>query len=120
MSPRHQQQPAGERHSVPAGTKLPRQRDGSHEPPLRTAPAQADDDRTETGGSALVASTYPQKIGRVEPLDDVRLMPHPRLVLAALRASPRARGIASDVFAVVLAVLDVWLVIPEDAPAYSI
>lgn len=123
MSPRHQHRPAGERHSVPAGTELPRQRDGSHEPPLWATPVKADDVRTETGGTALVASTYPQKtqkLSRVEPLDDVRLMPHPRLVLAALRASPRVRGVIADVIAVVLAGLDVWLVIPEDAPTYSI
>jgi signal transduction histidine kinase len=36
------------------------------------------------------------------------------------RTSRRARGIASDVLALLLAVLDVWLVIPQDAPTYSI
>ncbi|SDC15531.1 sensor histidine kinase [Actinokineospora iranica] len=39
---------------------------------------------------------------------------------AALRANRRARAISSDVLAVVVAVLDVWLVIPENAPGYSI
>nr|WP_133905072.1 histidine kinase [Actinophytocola oryzae] len=42
----------------------------------------------------------------------------PRWV-AFFRTSKRARGIASDVAALLLAVLDVWLVIPEDAPSYS-
>jgi signal transduction histidine kinase len=80
--------------------------------------------RTETGGSALVASTFPPKAG----IDDIRILPRPSLAatrrfpgwLTALRASPRARAYASDVGALLLAVLDVWLVIPEDAPTYSI
>ncbi|OLF19655.1 sensor histidine kinase [Actinophytocola xanthii] len=40
--------------------------------------------------------------------------------MVARRVSQRFRNIASDVFALVLAVLDVWLVIPEDAPGYSL
>ncbi|HEV7646898.1 MAG TPA: histidine kinase [Actinophytocola sp.] len=43
----------------------------------------------------------------------------PRWVIA-FRANQRAKNIASDVVAVILAVLDVWLVIPEDAPGYSL
>ncbi|WP_260191031.1 sensor histidine kinase [Actinophytocola gossypii] len=35
-------------------------------------------------------------------------------------ANQRAKNVAFDVFAVVLAVLDVWLVIPEEAPGYSL
>ncbi|MPZ80416.1 MAG: sensor histidine kinase [Actinophytocola sp.] len=86
---------------------------------MRSAPAE--DTATETGGSALVASTL------IPIADEFRLIPRPRLTSRALprwvtafRASRRAKGIASDVFAVVLAVLDVWLVIPEDAPGYSL
>jgi signal transduction histidine kinase len=60
-------------------------------------------------------------------IDDIRILPRPSLAatrrlpqwLKALRYSPRARGIMSDVVALLLAVLDVWLVIPQDAPAYS-
>lgn len=133
MSPRQQQQPAETRNSVPAGAELPRQRAGAHEPSLRSTPADpggstdsgSDDPATrteQTGGSTLVASTYPPQVG----IDDVRIIPNARLAtrqlprwLAAFRSSKRARGIASDVAAVVLAVLDVWLVIPEDAPGYS-
>jgi len=79
--------------------------------------------RAETGGSVLVASTFPPNVG----IEDFRIIPRPRLItrqlpkwLAAFRSSPRARGIASDVAALLLAVLDVWLVIPEDAATYSI
>jgi signal transduction histidine kinase len=79
--------------------------------------------RTETGGSVLVASTFPPTVG----IDDFRIIPRSRLAfrrlprwLTFLRTSQRARGIASDVGALLLAVLDVWLVIPEDAPSYSI
>ncbi|MFC4857510.1 sensor histidine kinase [Actinophytocola glycyrrhizae] len=116
MSHRRQHHAAETRDRVPAGAELPRQRAGRSEPSLRPA-------RTETGGSVLVASTFPPKT-----LDDVRILPRPSLAatrrlpgwLTALRASPRARGIFSDVAALLLAVLDVWLVIPADAPAYSI
>ncbi|HEX2129979.1 MAG TPA: histidine kinase [Actinophytocola sp.] len=59
--------------------------------------------------------------------DEFRLLPRPRLVaralprwVTALRANQRAKNVAFDVFAVVLAVLDVWLVIPEQAPGYSL
>lgn len=86
---------------------------------MRSAPAE--DTSTETGGSALVASTL------IPIADEFKLIPRSRLFSRALprwftafRASRRAKGIASDVFAVVLAVLDVWLVIPEDAPSYSL
>lgn len=84
--------------------------------------------RTETGGSVLVASMFPPKVGApVDVAADLRILPRaPRLAtrlvprwVAYFRASPRARGIASDVGALLLAVLDVWLVIPEDAPSYS-
>ena len=116
MSPR-QQHTAAPRDSVPAGTELPRQRAGTHEPSMRSTT------RAETGGSVLVASTFPPKVG----IEDFRIIPRPRLVtrqlprwLATFRASPRARGLASDIGALLLAVLDVWLVIPEDAPTYSI
>jgi len=85
--------------------------------------------RIETGGSVLVASMFPPKVG-VAPVDvvaDLRILPRTpwlatRLVprwVTYFRTSPRARGIASDVAALFLAVLDVWLVIPEDAAAYS-
>jgi signal transduction histidine kinase len=76
---------------------------------------------TETGGSALVAQSF------VPPIDEFRLIPRPQMVsrvmpqwVRAFRANPRAKNIASDVVAVVMAVLDVWLVIPEDAPGYSL
>ncbi|HEY0454428.1 sensor histidine kinase [Actinophytocola sp.] len=86
---------------------------------MRTAPAESS---TQTGGSALVASTF------IPIADEFRLIPRPRLISHALSrwvtafrgASRRAKDIASDVFAVVLAVLDVWLVIPPDAPGYSL
>lgn len=80
--------------------------------------------RTEPGGPVLVASTFPS--AAVAPVDiaDLRILPRlasrlPRR-LAVFRTSARARNIASDVAALLLAVLDVWLVIPEDAPTYSI
>jgi signal transduction histidine kinase len=99
-------------------------RDDIRETPLRESPA-----RTETGGPVLVASMFPPKVGGA-PTDvaDLRILPRaPRLAtrllprwVAFFRTSTRARGIASDVAALLLAVLDVWLVIPEDAPSYSI
>jgi signal transduction histidine kinase len=102
--------------------EVPRQRAGVHEPSMRSA--HADDDMvagTETGGSVLVASPL------VSPIDEFRLIPRPQMVtrvlprwVIAFRASRRAKDIASDVVAVVMAVLDVWLVIPEDAPGYSL
>jgi signal transduction histidine kinase len=79
--------------------------------------------RTETGGSVLVASTFPPKVG----IEDFRIIPRPVFAsrrfphwVTVLRTSTRARSLASDVGALLLAVLDVWLVIPEDAPTYSI
>jgi signal transduction histidine kinase len=99
--------------------ELPRQRAGSRELP---APGAAEDETgTQTGGSALVAPTLSP------PLDDFRLIPRPQMISRALprwvstfRANQRARNIASDVVAVVLSMLDVWLVIPDDAPGYSL
>jgi signal transduction histidine kinase len=76
---------------------------------------------TQTGGSALVATPL------TPPFEEFRLFPRPQLVtramprwLIAFRANQRAKNIGSDVVAVILAVLDVWLVIPEDAPGYSL
>jgi signal transduction histidine kinase len=116
MSRRHRHA-AETRERVPTGAELPRQRAGTREPSLRSA-------RTEPGGPVLVASTFPPKLGT----EDLRILPRPLLVttrrlprwLTVFRTSRRARGIASDVVALLLAVLDVWLVIPEDAPTYSI
>jgi signal transduction histidine kinase len=70
---------------------------------------------------------YPQKVGASVDIAELRILPHPPQLAARLlprlaamfRSSPRARGLASDVGALLLAVLDVWLVIPEDAPTYS-
>jgi signal transduction histidine kinase len=122
-------------HAPPAGAELPRQRAGTSMPskpaplsetmtPSGSRPDSLDEIRPETGGAVLVASTFPPTVG----LDDLRILPGPprlatRLLprwLAFFRGSPRARGIASDVAALLLAVLDVWLVIPEDAQSYSI
>ncbi len=119
MSHRQQHHPATARHGTPTGMELPRQRAGTRELPV---PAAAEGDASnQTGGSALVASTL------TPPIDEFRLIPRPRVVTRALprwvhafRANPRARNIASDVVAVIVAVLDVWLVIPEDAPGYSL
>jgi signal transduction histidine kinase len=99
--------------------ELPRQRAGSRELPTRDA-AEAEAS-TQTGGSALVAPTL------TPPINEFRLIPHAPMVsralprwVAAFRANQRAKNIASDVVAVIMAVLDVWLVIPEDAPGYSL
>jgi signal transduction histidine kinase len=110
-----------QRHAArtPAGPELPRQRVGAPEPSMLSVGT-----RTETGGAVLVASTFPPKVD----VGELRILPRaPRLAvrvlprwMAVFRTSPRARGIASDVGALLLAVLDVWLVIPEDAPTYSI
>jgi signal transduction histidine kinase len=106
-------------HATPAaGAELPRQRVGTREPAMRSARVEPP---IESGGSVLVASTFTPKVG----IDDLRILPQPRSLslprwLAVFRTSPRARGIGSDVGALLLAVLDVWLVIPEDAPTYSI
>lgn len=61
------------------------------------------------------------------PIEEFRLLPRTRLIsrdlphwVTAFRASRRAKNIAFDLVAVVLAVLDVWLVIPESAPGYSL
>ena len=117
MSPRRQHHAAATRHRVPAGAELPRQRAGSTSRPCDPRA------RTETGGSVLVASTFPPRSPSTTP-DPAAPEPRgdPRLPggSTAFRDSPRARGIASDVAALLLAVLDVWLVIPEDAPTYSI
>jgi signal transduction histidine kinase len=108
-------------HAAPADTELPRQRAGAHEArPARAEPF------VKAGGPALVASTFPQAIGTPVDAAELRILPQPRLAsrlpgwLAVFRTSPRARGIASDVAALLLAVLDVWLVIPEEAASYSI
>ncbi|MGH3759384.1 MAG: sensor histidine kinase [Actinophytocola sp.] len=100
--------------------QLPRQRGGNREPPVRDSAAEGEAS-TQTGGSDLAASPL------VSPIDEFRLIPRPRLInralprwVTAFRASERAKNIASDVVAVVLAVLDVWLVIPEEAPGYSL
>jgi signal transduction histidine kinase len=124
MSQRQQHHPATARHNALAGMELPRQRAGTREQSLRSAEADEEDGgaaSTQTGGSALVASTL------FPPIDEFRIIPRPQMVSRALprwviafRANPRAKNIASDVVAVVLAVLDVWLVIPEDVPGYSI
>jgi signal transduction histidine kinase len=112
-------------HAVPADAEMPRQRAANREPAMRpggtaTRPPARGETRTETGGSALVASTLPPALG----IDELRILPRPPRLLtrwvALLRTSPRARRVASDVAALLLAVLDVWLVIPEDAPTYSI
>jgi signal transduction histidine kinase len=102
---------------VPAGSALPRRHAGAHRPSKRSTT------RTETGDPVLVASTFAPKVG----IDDFRILPRSVLTFGRLprwvrvmRTSRRARGIASDVGALLLAVLDVWLVIPEDAPTYSI
>jgi signal transduction histidine kinase len=103
-----QEQPAEQRQTVAVETELPRQRAGS------CSPAEP----TEPGGAAP---------GVASGAEEFSLMPRPGAVLRALprwvvvrRASQRVKNIVSDVFAVVLAVLDVWLVIPEDAPGYSL
>lgn len=119
MSPRQQEQPAEQRQTVSVGAKLPRQRASSPEPAMRAAGSPLEDQ----GGSALVAQTFVPQLGS----DEFRLIPRPRLFIGALprwvtalRANQRARNIAFDAFAVVLAVLDVWLVIPDEAPGYSL
>jgi signal transduction histidine kinase len=116
-------QPAEQRHTVSVAAKLPRQRANSSEPATGAGDSPVDQARTEQGGSALVAQPLIPQLGS----DEFRLFPRPRLIARALprrlvtiRASQRVKNIASDVFAVVLAVLDVWLVIPEDAPGYSL
>jgi signal transduction histidine kinase len=119
MSQRQHHHPATADHHPLGGMELPRQRAGNREPHMR-AGAEGEQG-TQTGGSALVASTFTPSI------DEFRLIPRPQLVtramprwLIAFRANQRAKNIASDVVAVILAVLDVWLVIPEDAPGYSL
>ena len=119
MSQRQQHHPATARHSTLPGMELPRQRAGTRELPVRDA--AEGESSTQTGGSALVASTL------TRPIDDFRLIPRPKMVTRALprwfvafRANEKAKNITSDVAAVILAVLDVWLVIPEDAPSYSL
>jgi len=95
---------------------VPEQRAAEHDyPELRER-------RRLSGGDILVANT-------VVP-HDTASVPAPRSgnsrrltippSLAPLWADQRVRGIASDVLAVIIAVLDVWLVIPEEAPTYSI
>lgn len=123
MSPRQQEQPAEQGRTVTLGAELPRQRAGSPDFATPAGDPSADRAPIEQGGSALVAQPITTPLGS----DEFRLIPRSRLVtralprkLTALRASQRAKNIASDVFAVVLAILDVWLVIPEEAPSYSL
>lgn len=118
MSPRQQGQPAEQRRTVSVGAELPRQRASSPEHDLRAGDSPVDQE-----GTVLVAQQINSQLGS----DEFRLIPRSRLIaralprrLTAIRASQRAKNIASDVFAVVLAVLDVWLVIPEEAPGYSL
>ena len=96
---------------------------------MRSAPAESDAPqravRTETGGAALVAHTLvPQLPAEHRP--DVQHVPLTRTPaasrprLAGLLSNQRRRDIGFDVLALALAVLDVWLVIPEHAPWYSI
>jgi signal transduction histidine kinase len=125
MSPRQQKQPAGNRSTVSVGPTLPRQRESSADPamPADEPPAQEARTEQEQGESAVVAQPITPQAGS----EEFPLIPRSRLVaralprwLTAIRASQRTKNIASDVFAVVLGVLDVWLVIPEDAPGYSL
>ena len=123
MSPRQQEQPAEQRRTVSVGAELPRQRAGSPDLLTPAGDPPADRVRIEQGGSALVAQPIATPLGS----DEFPLIPRSRLVaramprrLNAIRVSQRAKNIGSDVFAVVLAVLDVWLVIPEEAPGYSL
>jgi signal transduction histidine kinase len=118
MTHRQQHHPDTVRRSAPAGMEVPRQRAGNHEPPVEDDPEEATS-RPENG--AREASP------RLPKMEEYRLLPRPRLVNQAtprwvtrFLENQRAKNIASDVAAVVLAMLDVWLVIPEDAPAESL
>lgn len=75
------------------------------------------------GGSALVAPTVaPNNAGSADFRDALTTrspMPALRRWYARFQSSELAKGIASDALALVIAVLDVWLVTPEDAPGYS-
>ncbi|MGQ0838939.1 sensor histidine kinase [Actinokineospora sp.] len=74
----------------------------------------------ESGGSALVAQTVvPEGAVSADPAFRLSRLRLPAW-LAALRANRRVSAVFSDVAAVLVAALDVWLVVPEGAPTYSI
>jgi signal transduction histidine kinase len=118
MTHRQQHHPDTARHSAPAGMEVPRQRVGNHEPPVGEDPADTPTRPADSAGDT------PSSLSSIE---QYRLLPRPRVVNAAtprwvikFLENQRAKNIASDVIAVVLAMLDVWLVIPEDAPVESL
>ncbi|GLZ36931.1 histidine kinase [Actinokineospora sp. NBRC 105648] len=114
--PQRQSGQAQDRENATTQDGLPRQRAGAHDrSELREHSATE-----ERGGTALVAPLITPE--RVVPVRHRVRLPGLRLPrgLAGLRASQRARDVSSDVLAVVVAALDVWLVIPQTAPVYSI
>ncbi len=117
--PQRQRRRAQDRKNATTRDGVPHQRAGAHD-----LSNPHGDDTAEARGAALAAPMItPDAVLAAEAPGRPRLpritVPTPRW-LAGVRTSPRFRDIASDVLAVVVAALDVWLVIPEGAPPYSI
>jgi signal transduction histidine kinase len=114
--PQHQQ--AEHRRKASIGDELPQQRADVDERLTGRV------DIPETGGSALVAHTLSTSdsvpdSSRGTDTSSGSSAPVAR-VLAKLRASSLARGITSDVIAVLIAVADVWALFPSKAQTYNI
>ena len=96
--PQHQHHPAPNRENATAASAVPRPRADDHD--------RADQPEPQDGGGGRLTPVLPRQL----PL---------RLPRALAQASQRSRAVASDVAAVTLAALDVWLVVPEAPPWYS-
>jgi signal transduction histidine kinase len=110
-------QPTQHRQPARSHEELPKQRTEAGDGP--TGPAGPD-----RGGSALVAHTLIMNDSMADDARGTAGSPDTssavRRLLTRFRGSRLARGIASDVLALVIAVLDVWLVFPEKAQTYSV
>lgn len=108
---RPQRQPAQQRRKAITHDELPQQRAKTDN---RVAPVNL-------GGAPLVAHTLITSDSIADGVRGADASPRTSSsLLTRFRASAKARGIASDVVAVVIAVLDVWLVFPKEAQTYSI
>jgi len=115
--PHPQRQPAQQRRKASTRDELPQQRANTDDRPTGRV-------GTDTGGAPLVAHTLITSDSIADGVRDAGTSPQPEVRLrdrlARFRASSRARGLASDGVAVIIAVLDVWLVFPKNALTYQI
>jgi signal transduction histidine kinase len=126
--PRQRHRPAEEHGGATSPSDVPRQRDGGS--PMRS-PATGEsqlqlpiheDTQAKPRGSTVVTHTLTAgHAGEVTHQVTRARNPYASLDrFKQIHRHPVAKGIALDALAVIVAVLDVWLVIPEKAQPYSI